>query len=398
MYDAIVVGARVAGSTTARLLAETGYRVLLEDKASFPSDTMSTLFLQPAAMVRLERWGLIEKVRASGCPAMREVRVQLDDVSLTGLAWSPDGVSEAFSPRRTVLDKILLDAAAAAGVEVREGFVFEDVVREGDRVVGIRGHAKGGASVSERARIVIGADGMRSDVARAVGATTLDDRPSPACWYYGFYSGVPVTRGEVVFAKYRSLSLWPTNDGLTIAIVGWPRAMYAEVKADLETEFLRAAEIAPEWAERLRGAKREERFYGTADVPFQIRRSHGPGWALVGDAGYHKDPCTAQGIGDGLAHAELLAGKIADGLAGRQDLDHATAAYQLERDARTRPVYDWTYRTAELKPLADKTRVLMQAVARSPEHTARFLGLIAGTVHHTDFFSPPNIAKILGAA
>src|SRR5262249_17226064 len=154
------------------------------------SDTMSTLFLQPAAITRLERWGLLPAVAASGCPAMREITVAIEDIAFTGLAWSPEGVDVAYSPRRTVLDKIVADAAVAAGAELREAFTFEDVVRDGDRVVGIRGHAKGGESIVERARIVIGADGMRSPVARAVGAETLVEVPPAACWYYTFYSGV----------------------------------------------------------------------------------------------------------------------------------------------------------------------------------------------------------------
>jgi flavin-dependent dehydrogenase len=397
MYDAIIVGARCAGSATAITLARAGRRVLLVDKATFPSDTMSTLFLQPGAMVRLEKWGLLERLRATGCPSIRQMRFALGGVAITGLAWSPDNVTEGLSPRRTVLDKILVDAAVAAGAELREAFVFEDVVRDGDRVTGIRGHDKGGASISERARIVIGADGMRSPVARAVGAEMQVERPVAACWYYSFYSGVELAIPEIAMNDWRAVSAWPTNDGNTIVIVGWPIAMWHEVKADLEASFDRALDIAPEIAVRVRAGRREERFVGAGDLAGFVRRSHGPGWALAGDAGYHKDPCTAQGISDALTWGERLGLAIAGALDGDHSLDAATAAYQAARDPAVMPVFDWTCRTAQLRPPEERTKQLLRAVAASPEHTARFLAVLAGTVHASDFFHPDNVARILKA-
>jgi flavin-dependent dehydrogenase len=387
MYDAIVVGARVAGSATARLLAAGGQKVLLVDKSTFPSDTMSTLFLQPGAVARLDRWGLLPQLVASGCPAMPEITISIDDIAFTGLAWSPDTVTALYSPRRTVLDKILVDAAVAAGVELREAFVFEDVVRDGDRVVGIRGHAKGGESVVERARIVIGADGMRSAVARAVGAEMFVEVPPAACWYYTFYSGMSASRDGAMFSEGRSIGSWRTHDGLAIVIAGWPIAKWHEVKADLEGSFDAILDIDPELAARVRAGRREERFVGSGELAGFYRRSHGSGWALVGDAGYHKDPCTAQGISDAFTYGELLAQKL---LAG-EDL----ATYQRERDERTRPVFEHTCRTARLEPVAERTKQFLRVVKTSPVETRQFLGTIAGTVHASRFFAPDNIARIM---
>jgi len=389
MYDAIVVGARVAGSATARTLAKAGQRVLLIDKVAFPADTMSTLFLQPAAVTRLKSWGLLDAVRASGCPAMTKIRFMFDDVPITGLAWSPDGVTEAFSPRRTILDKIVVDGAVSAGAELREEVVFEDVLRDGDRVVGIRAHTKSGTVFEERAKIVIGADGRRSPVARAVGAETLVEHPAAACWYYAIYSGVDLEIPEVVLRDGCSVSAWPTNGGNVLIIAGWTITQFAAVKADLEARFAAATELSPSLAERVRAGRREERFVGAGDLDGFIRRSHGPGWALAGDAGYHKDPVTAQGISDALVYGEKLGLAIAAG----QDL----ADWQRARDAAVRPIFDYTCRTSELRPIAERTKVLLRKVAQSPTEAAQLLGVIAGTVLASDFFAPANVARILAA-
>ncbi|HST04328.1 MAG TPA: FAD-dependent monooxygenase [Chloroflexia bacterium] len=178
MYDVIVIGARCAGSPTAMLLARRGYRVLLLDKAGFPSDTLSTHFVQQPGIARLKRWGLLDKVIASNCPPIHALRFDVGPFALTGASPAYDGVADAYAPRRRVLDNILVEAAAQAGAELREHFTVSELLMDGDRVTGIRGHAADGVAVTERARIVIGADGMRSLVARSVQA--LPTMRSPA--------------------------------------------------------------------------------------------------------------------------------------------------------------------------------------------------------------------------
>jgi 2-polyprenyl-6-methoxyphenol hydroxylase-like FAD-dependent oxidoreductase len=398
MYDAIVVGARCAGSTTAMLLARQGYKVLLVDKATFPSDTMSTLYLHPTAMTLLERWGLVEQLRAGNAPAIRQWVARFDDVLLTGFPWSPDGVTESFAPRRTVLDKILVDGAASAGAVLREGVVFEDVLRAGDVVTGVRCRTKAGVTFEERARVVVGADGLRSPVAEAVGASRTVDRPSLTCAYYAFYSGL----GEPVCSMYARARRWvatfPTNDGLSLVYVGLPHAEFPAFKADIEGNFLATLEaVSAELAARVRAGKREERFVGTADLPGFFRRAHGAGWALVGDAGYHKDPCTAQGMSDAFRGADQLASAIDDGLSGKKPLQNALAEYEQRRNERAMPMFEWTCRVAEMKPLSPKMASLLAAIKVSQEDTNRFLGLNAGTVLAPEFFAPDNIARILAA-
>lgn len=192
MYDAIVVGARCAGSPTAMLLARKGYRVLLVDKARFPSDVLSVHYIHQPGGARLKRWGLLDQVVASNCPPVRRQRLDFGPVVLEAAPPPVDGVADGYAPRRTVLDKILIDAAAAAGAEVRERFTVDGLIVDGDRVTGVRGHAAGGATVTEEARIVVGADGLHSRVARIVGAPAYEVRPALTCAYYAYWDGVPV--------------------------------------------------------------------------------------------------------------------------------------------------------------------------------------------------------------
>jgi flavin-dependent dehydrogenase len=194
-----------------------------------------------------------------------------------------------------VLDAILVEAAVAAGAELRERFSVEELLTDGDRVTGIRGHAAGGGSVTEHARMVIGADGLHSFVARSVGATAYNATPALTCIYYTYWSDLPVGGAELYPRPGRMLIAAPTNDGLTLMTVFWPQAEFHRVRADIEGPYLAALDLAPAFAEWVRAGKRVERFRGTADLPNFFRRPYGPGWALVGDAGFHKDPILAQG-------------------------------------------------------------------------------------------------------
>ena len=397
-YDAIVVGARCAGSPTAMLLARKGYRVLLVERATFPSDTMSTLLMQPGAIARLSEWGLLDRIAATDAPRLDHVTMGFPELDLVGLAWSAERVTCMYGLRRTVLDTILMAAAREAGVEVREGVAFEDVIRDGERVIGIEGR-HGSERVREEARIVIGADGMRSAVAKAVGAELTVDRPKQTCGYYAFYSGLS-TPGAGLFAGDRcGLAEVPTNAGLVLVAGWWPMSDFPRVKGDIEREFIAAVDaVRPELGVRLRDAHREERFVGSGDLRNFLRKSHGPGWALVGDAGYHKDAITAQGITDAFKSAALLARHLDAGLSDRQPIDESTAAYERERDADAMPRFDWTCRVAEMRPVSPRTMELMRALRGNVEDTAKFLGLYAGTVLPSEFFAPDNVQRILATA
>lgn len=397
MYDAIIVGARCAGSPTAMLLARKGYRVLLVDRAGFPSDTLSVHYVHQPGVARLKRWGLLGGVVASNCPPVRRQRFDAGPFALVGAPPPVDGVADGYAPRRTILDTMLVEAAAAAGAEVREHFTVDELVADGDRVTGIRGHA-GGAVATEEARIVIGADGIRSFVARSVAAPTYNAQPSFTCAYYSYWSDLPSEGPELYPRPDRMVLAAPTNDAQTIVIIYWPVAAFHEVRADIEGNFLKALELVPDLAERARGGRRSERFRGTADLRSFFRRPFGPGWALVGDAGYHKDPITAQGISDAFRDAELLADAVDDGFSGRRPLPDALAAYEQRRNEAVMPMYGMTLQFAALQPPPPEMQQLFEALRHNQEETDRFFGTVAGTVPIPEFFAPENLGRIMGGA
>jgi 2-polyprenyl-6-methoxyphenol hydroxylase-like FAD-dependent oxidoreductase len=395
-YDAIVVGARCAGAPTAMLLARRGYRVLLLDKAGFPSDTLSTHYVHQPGVARLAKWGMLDRVIESNAPPVPQIKFDFGEFALVGAPPPFDGATNAYAPRRRVLDTILVEAAVEAGVELREHFAVESLLTDGECVTGVRGHAVGGATVSEQAPIVIGADGLRSLVARSVGAETYRRVPSLTCAFYTYWADLPVKGSELYPRPGHMLVTSPTNDGRTITIAFWPRAEFEAVRADVEGAFWAAVELVPTFAERLRAAKRVERFAGTTDLPNQFRQSFGPGWALVGDAGYHKDPILALGISDAFREAEWLSDAVDAGLSRRTPMIEALAGYQHRRDEDCLPSFQLTCEIARLAPPPPEMQALFFALREDQEQTNRFFGAVAGTVPIPEFYAPENIARIMG--
>jgi flavin-dependent dehydrogenase len=395
-FDAIVVGARCAGSPTAMLLARNGYRVLLVDRATFPSDTVSTHILHPLGAAALARWGLLDRLAATGCPPIHTYAFDFGAITLAGAP----GTQEApvgYCPRRTVLDKLLVDAAAEAGAEVREGFVVEEVLIEDRRVVGIRGRSKHG-EVIDRARVVVGADGRHSLVAKAVGPEQYDETPVRLAGYYTYWSGLPMDgRFETYIRERRGFAAVPTHDDLTMVIVGWPYAEFAECRKDVEGNYLRTIDLAPAFADRLRDARREARFAGAA-VPGYFRKPYGPGWALVGDAGYDRDFITGQGIMDAFHDAELCAAALGETFSGPRPFEAAMGEYQRARDARVKPMYDFTCELATLEPPPPDLQRLLAAIHGNQDAMDDFARMNAGTISPAEFFAPENVDAITAAA
>jgi flavin-dependent dehydrogenase len=381
MYDTIVVGARCAGSPTAMLLAREGHRVLLVDRAELPSDTLSTHFIHQSGVACLERWGLLPRIAAAGAPPIRDYMLDVGPFALDGTPPPIGAVADAYCLRRTVLDHILVGEAAAAGAEVRLGFPVDDLLTEGDRITGVRSRGR-----TEHARIVIGADGMNSLVARSVGAPAYGEAGTLTCAYYTYWSGVPMDGVELYVRDGNVIVAAPTNDGLVVTIVFWRTEEFHAVRADVERSFLAALDLAPGLAERVRGGRRADRFRGTGRLPNFYRRPYGDGWALVGDAGYHKDPILAIGIGDAFRDAELLAEAIASG-----DL----AGYEQRRNELSAPSFQQTIEFAALQPPPPLMQDLFAALRDRPLDRSRLFGTLAGTVSPAEFFAPDNIARIL---
>jgi flavin-dependent dehydrogenase len=396
-YDAVVVGARCAGSPTAMLLARKGYKVLVVDRATFPSDTLSTHVLHPPGVAQLMKWGLLDRLTATGCPPIDTYSFDFGPFTLSGAPGTADS-PVAYCPRRTVLDKLLVDAAAEAGAEVREGFTVDDIVIDDGRVVGIRGHAQDGRSVTERARVVIGADGRYSHVAQAVDVQQYNERPQLLCGYFSYWSDLPIdAKLEVYVRPGRGWAAAPTHDGLTLVAAGWPFAEFDANKKDVEGNYLKMFEQAPEFADRIRGATREARFAGTA-VENYFRKPFGPGWALVGDAGYNKDFITAQGISDAFRDAELCAAALDDSLSGARAFDVAMGEYQSTRHEHVLPMFEFTCRLATLEPPPPEMQQVLGAVSGNQEAMDGFARVNAGVTSPADFFSEANVGRIFAAA
>jgi 2-polyprenyl-6-methoxyphenol hydroxylase-like FAD-dependent oxidoreductase len=397
-YDAIIVGARCAGSPTAMLLARKGYRVLLVDRATFPSDSMRGHFIRYAGVSCLQRWGLMERVLASNCPPVRSHTVHLGDFALTGSPAMEPGIAGELAPRRRVLDRILVEAAVEAGVELYEGCTVQDLLTDGDRITGIGARTKGGRTMRAAARIVVGADGLYSAVARAVRAPTYHVMPKLTCSYFSFWSGLPQRGLEVQVRGRLLLVSFPTNDDLVCVGAQWPVEQFSAIRTDVEASFHKSLDRAPELAERVRRGRREEHFRGTGDLPNFFRKPYGPGWALVGDAGYHKDPFSATGISDAFRDAELLVEALDAGFCRRQPLDEALARYEEARTRAALPQYQETCRQASFVPPPPHVLQLRAALRSNQAATDQFYGVALGTVPAAAFYAADNMQRIMTSA
>jgi 2-polyprenyl-6-methoxyphenol hydroxylase-like FAD-dependent oxidoreductase len=395
-YDVIVVGARCAGSPTAMLLARKGYRVLVVDRATFPSDTVSTHLLHPVGVAALARWGLLDRLTATACPPIDTYTFDFGPFTISGAPGRADA-PVAYCPRRTILDQLLVDAATEAGAEVREGFIVEELLFEGGRVAGIKGRSKSGPASIERAGVVVGADGRHSLVAQAVRPQQYNEKPPLLAPYYTYWSGLPNESFDTYIRPHRGFAVAPTHDGLTITVGGWPYQEFEANKKDVEATFMKMFDLVPEFAERVRGAKREAPFAGTP-VPGFFRKPFGPGWALVGDAGYNKDPITAQGINDAFRDAERCVVALHQALSGSRSFDEAMSEYQRDRDQHVLPMYEMTCQLATLEPPPPAVQELFAAIPGNQQAMDAFAQMNAGTISPAQFFSPQNVGAIRAAA
>jgi 2-polyprenyl-6-methoxyphenol hydroxylase-like FAD-dependent oxidoreductase len=396
MHDVIVVGSRVAGAATAMLLARAGVDVLVVDRASFPSDTLSTNNIQLPGVARLERWGILRELAAAGTPAIRRLRFDAGPVVLEGRLPPLDGVDAVYGPRRTLLDTLLVEAARAAGAEVRERFVVDELTYSDGRVSGIGGRDSTGTEARERASLVVGADGRHSLVARSVGATAYHQQPALSFGYFTYWDGIPIDGGEIYGRGQRMIGAWPTNDGLVMTYVAGPIGEFHAFRRDPEQNLLAGLDLAGDLGRRVRAGRRVERICGSADLANHFRIPYGAGWALVGDAGLALDPLTALGINDALRDADLLAQAVIAGLDGTTALAAALAHYQRERDRAALPMYRFTLELASFTPPKPEQDVLFRALVGRQQEIDRFLGVLACAVSLDDYMSPRNLMRLIG--
>ena len=369
-YDAIVVGARCAGAATAMLLARRGYDVLLVDRARFPSDIPHGHFIHRDGPVRLQEWGLLDDVLSTGCPPITAYVEDLgDSIALRGDGLSVDGVPVGIGPRRTVLDAVLVRAAVDAGAELRESFPVDEVTFDDGRVNGVQAVS----GTRERAQIVIGADGRNSRIARQVSAPIYDNVPTLTCWYFSYWSGVQGDALELyLLGDGRVMFAFPSNDDLFAVFISWPIEEMRSVRRDPERCLGEAIGAIPDLSDRVRDGARMERIYGATSLPNFLRQPYGEGWALVGDAGCHKDPYLALGICDAFRDAELLAEALDAAFSGASSEREALAAYERRRNTATRPEYERNVALASGQPVPSETLARRSAVQGDPEATRAY--------------------------
>jgi 2-polyprenyl-6-methoxyphenol hydroxylase-like FAD-dependent oxidoreductase len=366
-YDVIVVGGRVAGAATAMLLARSGARVVLLDRGRYGSDTVSTHALMRAGVMQLSRWGLLHTVVASGAPPVRRTLFHYADGETVQVSIRPyGGVDALYAPRRNVLDAVLVDAAAAAGVEVRHGTAVTGLLRDRySRVHGVRAVDGAGRRFELCAPVTIGADGIRSVVADQVDAPVVRQGSHAGAVLYRYLTELPVAGYEWAWGGGAAAGLVPTNDGATLAFVSTtPERMRTLRRLGQEEALVTLLEqVSPDLAARASGAQPEGRIHGWAGVPGHVRRSWGPGWALVGDAGYFKDPITAHGITDALRDAELLAGAVHEVLADGVPECVALSRYQRTRDRLSAWLFEVTEAVAGYDWDTERIRHLLRQVS-----------------------------------
>jgi flavin-dependent dehydrogenase len=350
-HEVVVVGGRVAGSAAAMLLARLGRDVVVVGQASLPSDTVSTHSIARSGVVQLRRWGLLDEVLASGAPAIRQVTFNAAGESTTRTIKDKAGVDFLVAPRRYVLDTLLATAAEHAGAQVHTGITVTGLQRDRrGRVVGVSGHDRAGAPIQIGARYVIGADGLRSRVASLVDATINEAGRAGGAAQYAYYAGIPWSGIEFFVADRSFAGVFPTHNGQACIWVCTPsadaKAVRRRTRSRVEAFDQLLERSAPELAERLRHARRTSPVQGMLRQPNQLRQAFGPGWALVGDAGYYRDAITAYGISDAFRDAELLAVALDHALDGNGEETTALVTYQQQRSQALREIFEITCRLA----------------------------------------------------
>ena len=364
-YDVAIVGGRIAGASTALLLARAGVRVVLVDHGRRGSDTVSTHGLMRGAVLQLSRWGVLPDVVAANTPPIREVVFHYADGEDISVTIRPsEGVDALYAPRRHLLDRILVDAAAAAGADVLHETTATELIRDAsDRVTGVRVRGRRNESMSLHAHLTIGADGVRSTVAAEASAPVILKGSSASAVLYRYLTDLPAAGYEWAYGEGAAAGLIPTNDSTCVFVATTPARMHSLRSSGAEQAFATLlASAAPSLVDRVADAKRATSLRGWGGVPGYLRRGWGDGWALVGDAGYFKDPITTHGMTDALRDAELLADAVLAVLSGCGEAS-AFEAYEGTRDRLSRDMFDVTEAVAGYDWSLHKARHLLRDVS-----------------------------------
>lgn len=396
--DAVVVGARCAGSAAATALARAGRRVVALDRARFPSDTLSTHLLFSGGVLELQALGALERVEALGAPHLPVALMHAGGMTVSAFYGRQDGIEHGMCVRRPGLDAALVATARAAGADVRERVKVTGLVREGGRVCGVRCTDADGREREIRAPLVVGADGRRSTVARLVGAAKpYRTVPNGRACAFGYWRDAR-NDWRLIAAQWRDGpdlgTAFPCDDGLVMVLVMPPVALAPELRADPEGAYRGAIERLPGLRERLRGCELATKIRVSTDHPSFFRHSAGPGWALAGDAGHFKDPVTAQGIRDALRYGRRLGERAAPVLDDERRLDAALRAWEREREDDCLEVYQWTNLLARAEPLNPIEAEAYREFSHSPGLGSPMLDVFARRRRPSEVFSPVLSARL----
>jgi flavin-dependent dehydrogenase len=376
-YDVVIIGGRVAGASTALLLARAGARVAVIDRSRAGSDTVSTHALMRAGVLQLSRWGMLERVVALGTPAVGSTQFHYADARSVRVTIRPSaGVDALYAPRRYMLDGLLIDAAAEAGAEVLHETTLTAVRHdENGRVRGVRAATGSDRAVELRASTTVGADGIRSIVAEHVRAPVLRRGRHRSAVLYRYDADLPADGYEWAYGTTAAAGLIPTNGGQTCVFVSTtPERMRELRRPGAENAFSTLlSRAAPTLLERIRGASPVGRIRGWAGVSGYIRRPWGPGWALVGDAGYFKDPIMTHGMTDAMRDAELLATAILESNGGAVPELSAFARYQATRDRLSAGLFAATEKVAAYDWSSDGIQTLLRRLSSAMSDEVDYL-------------------------
>ncbi|EID14878.1 NAD(P)/FAD-dependent oxidoreductase [Mycolicibacterium phlei] len=399
--DVVIVGSRCAGSAAAIALARRGRSVVALDSASFPSDTLSTHLFFPPHWAELERLGARDRVLALDPPLHTRAGLGAPGVEVVGSYSAYDGLNYGACVRRPGLDLALVETAREGGAEVRERVRATELVRTpSGRVTGVRYTGRDGARGSINARLVIGADGRRSTVARLVGTTEHHHWPNQRMMAYAYYED---THGDErnLAMQWRQddelVTVFPCDGGQLVALLMSPARRAGEFRTDAEAAFDATVDSIAPFAKRLSGCTRVSRIYTSVSHPSYFRHSHGPGWALAGDAGHFKDPVTAQGIRDALRFGRLLGEAVAPYLDDESALETALAAWEDDRDRQCLPMYQWANnlgRDDSVSPIEDVAYRWFAARDAATE----LLDVFSRKRQATEVFTPARLVHWVAAA
>jgi 2-polyprenyl-6-methoxyphenol hydroxylase-like FAD-dependent oxidoreductase len=388
-YDAVIVGARCAGSPLATRLAERGWSVLLVDREPPPADTISTHYVFPNTLARLRELGALARIEARHRlnPLHYAVRVLGEEV--TGPFTPVDGFDRMCGVTRPVLDQALLGTAVAAGAETRFGEKVTGLLGAGIAEDPVRGvELEGGDRIE--ARWVLAADGRASTVAGLLGLEKQRPIASEVGIMFAYWRGLPGDDSLRVEAlESASLTWGQCEDDVSILMLGVPPELTRGDAEQRQRLFVSSLDQF-EWFDPrvLSGAEQISPIRVAPETMLRgfLRQATGPGWALVGDAGHFKHPATAQGISDAIEQAL----HVADALTTpAEDLSD----YEAWRDERAREHYEWSFDYARL-PHPDKTRPIFAGIASDPEAGQAFRDTFTRqTRPRTDVLTPERLQR-----